>query len=154
MYANEVIKPYEAMPQQAEEIQEVEKITPFTFMTSVSETKQNLLNDNEEIIKEYNSYIINRGFGYFLDTILYANELNIHNSMPKEAQYMYYLASLRKRKRYSKWHKLERNPDLDLVQKIYNCRTEIAKQYLKLLSKDNLDKLREISDVGGNSRNK
>lgn len=127
-----------------------DKITPFTFITAVSETKKDLLKENPQLEKEYNPFIINRGFSYFPDTALFANELNMYPDMPKKAQFQYYMQSLRRRKRFSKWFKLEKNPDLLMVQEIYSVRPDIAKQYLKLLSEDDLVDLRKTRETGEN----
>lgn len=125
-----------------------EKATPFDFIKSVSETKKDMLKENPDLANDYVAFIVNKGFGYFPDTVLYANELNMYSNMPANAQYYYYLASLRKRKRFSKWHKAEHNEDLQMIQEVYDVRPEVAKQYLKVLTEDNLKDLRVLCDTG------
>lgn len=130
------------------------KTSPFDFIKSVSETKEDMMAENPDIEKDYVAFIVNKGLGYFPDTVLYANEMNLYNNIPAKAQYNYYLAGLRKRKRFSKWHKLEDNPDLDMVKQIYGVRSEVAKGYLNLLSEDELKRLRELTDCGESKSNK
>lgn len=130
------------------ENQKSKKISPFDFIGSVSETKKDIVKDDPDIIDQYSSYVTNRGFGYFPDTVLYANEMNLYPDIPKKAQYYYYFSSLRKKKRRSKWFKLEENPDIELIKKVYNVRAEIAKQYLEILTEENLDVLRNMTDTG------
>ena len=80
---------------------------PFDFMNAASFSKKNLIgeSDNPELTeKEYNPYIVNRGFTYFEDTILHANEMNQRHELFPGAQFEYYRSVLRKRKRFSKWH--------------------------------------------------
>lgn len=144
--ATDFIKPYEPEPEEV--IEEEKGITPFDFIKAVSNTKKDILAEDPELEKQYAAYIVNRGFGYFMDTVLYANQMNMHPDIPKNAQYYYYMHSLRKQNRFSKWHKLEKNPDLLLVQQIYNVRAEVAKQYLKILSKDDLKKLKLLTETG------
>lgn len=154
--ASSFIKPYEEPPEEQISLKS-EKVTPFTFITAVSETKKDIIKENPDIEKDYNAYIVNKGFSYFPDSVLFANELNLHAGIPAISQYYYYMASLRKRKRFSKWHKLEKNEDLELVQRVYNVRAEVGKQYLKILSKEDLDVLRKLTETGENkskSKNK
>jgi hypothetical protein len=146
--ANDYIKPFEEIAEEEELVSAPKKLNPFDFIKSVSETKQHIINGNPDAAKEYNAYMVNRGFGYFPDTVLYANELNMYPGIPKAAQYEYYMSSLRKRKRFSKWHKLEQNEDLDLVRKTYNVGVETAKGYMRILSKENLATLRELNSTG------
>jgi len=146
--ASEIIKPYVHIEEIEEVLSKEEKLTPFSFMTSVSESKRDLISENPESAKEYNAYMVNRGFSFFPDTVLYANELNMLPAMPKAAQYYYYYGSLRKRKRYSKWHKLAKDEILDLICVTYNCRVEVAKQYMKILTEDNIQALRDMRNTG------
>ncbi len=128
------------------------KYTPFDFIKSVSQTKKNLILDDEQpdvIEKQYNPYIVNRGFSYFQDTILHANEMNTKHNLFKGAQYHYYLGILRSRNRFSKWHKLEKDTDLDSIQEYYQCNRVIAKQYLKVLPPEELKEINIKVSKGG-----
>lgn len=130
------------------------EFTPFDFMNAVSEFKKDIIRgaDNREMAeKEYDSYafVINRGFSYFEDTILHANEMNQRPEMFGLGQFDYYNGMLRKRKRFSKWHKAEQNDDLDAIQEVYQCNRTVAKQYLKVLTKDQLEEVHQKLFVGG-----
>lgn len=126
--------------------------TPFDFIKSVSHSKKDLIKTDdypEQIEKLYNGYIVNRGFSYFEDTILHANEMNRHPILFKDAQYRYYMGALRPRNRYSKWHKAENNKDLDMIQEYYQCNRTIAKQYLKVLTDADLKIINNKMAKGG-----
>jgi Bacteriophage clamp loader A subunit len=127
-------------------------LTPFDFIKSVSHSKKDLIRDSEypeQIEKQYNAYIVNRGFSYFEDTILHANEMNMRAHLFNDAQYRYYLGVLRSRNRFSKWHKAEKNTDLDAIQEVYAVNRTVAKMYLKTLSKDDLKRVHEKLQKGG-----
>jgi uncharacterized protein with NRDE domain len=146
--AGDVIKA--AITEEEPQVQsKIEKPSPFAFLTAVSETKKDIVNKSADVIKDYVPYITNRGFSFFPDSVLHANDMNLYTDIPAMSQYYYYMASLRKRSRKSKWFKLEKNDDLELVKNVYQVRSEIAKQYLKLLSKDDIAKLRQLTDTGG-----
>ena len=127
-------------------------LSPFDFMNAASFTKKNLIgeSDNPELTeKEYNPYIVNRGFTYFEDTILHANEMNQRHELFPGAQFEYYRSVLRKRKRFSKWHKAEKNNDLDAIQQVYECNRNIKKMYLKVLTEEQLKSVHEKLVIGG-----
>ena len=127
-------------------------LTPFDFIKAVSHSKKDLIRGDdypEQIEKQYNAYIVNRGFSYFEDTILHANEMNMRAHLFNDAQYRYYLGVLRSRNRFSKWHKAEKNIDLDAIQEVYSVNRTVAKMYLKTLSKEDLKRVHEKLQKGG-----
>ena len=71
------------------------------WLNSVNFTKDDLIDDDPDTIKNYPPYIVNRCLSGHLDTVLYANEMNLHPNLDKDMQYQFYLNSLRKRKRFS-----------------------------------------------------
>lgn len=130
-----------------------ETLTPFDFINSASHQKNNILEEADspdQIIKQYTPFIVNKGFSYFNDTILHANEMNRLHHLDKDMQYMYFLSVLRPRKRFSKWHKQQKNEDLDLIQMHYSCNRTIAKSYLKILNESNIENIRKKYEKGGN----
>lgn len=125
---------------------------PFDFMNAVSFTKADIIkdNDNPELIeKQYNAYIVNRGFTNFQDTILHANEMNQRHELFPAAQFDYYRAVLRKRKRFSKWPKADKDINLDAIQEVYQCNRTVAKQYLKVLNEEQLKDVHARLVTGG-----
>jgi len=130
----------------------MKEITPFDFMNAASFSKEDLVRDsqNPELTeKQYNAYIVNRGFSNFEDTILHANEMNQRHGLFLGAQFDYYRAVLRKRKRFSKWHKADKNVDLDAIQQVYQCNRTVAKLYLKALGKEQLQAVHDRLVTGG-----
>lgn len=126
--------------------------TPFDFITSASHTKVDLVKTAdrpEDIEKQYNPFLANKGFSYFDDTVLHANEMNRMHHLFKDAQYRYYLTALRPRKRFSKWHKADKNADLDMIQEYFQCNRTVAKGYLKILTTENLKEINNKMNKGG-----
>ena len=50
-------------------------MSPFDYLNSINMTKKDLIVD-EQSEKDYVPFIVNRGLGYFADTVLFANEMN------------------------------------------------------------------------------
>ena len=119
------------------------------WLNSINQTKKNLLDEDPTLEKEYPPYIVNRCFSGHLDCIMFANEMNIHNNIPKKMQYDFYLNSLRKKKRFSPWLRQDKVKDLDYVKQYYGYSNEKAMQALKILNKDQLKFIRDRLNVGG-----
>ena len=73
------------------------------WLNSINQTKENLIDEDPSLEKEYPPYIVNRCFSGHLDAIMFANEMNVHHFLPKKLQYDFLLNSLRKKKRFSPW---------------------------------------------------
>ena len=119
------------------------------WLNSINFTKENLIEDDPEAIKSYPPYIVNRCLSGHLDTILFANEMNKYSNIDKDLQYSFLLYTLRKRKRFSPWLKKEQIEDLDLVKKHYGYSNEKAKIAVTLLTKTQLETIRNKHDMGG-----
>ena len=121
-------------------------------MNAASFSKQDLISDSENpelTEREYNPYIVNRGFANFEDTILHANEMNLRANLFNVAQFNYYRGALRKRKRFSKWPKAKKSNDLDAIQQVYQCSRTVAKMYFKALTADQMEQVHSKLTIGG-----
>jgi hypothetical protein len=119
------------------------------WLNSINFTKENLIEEDPNCIKEYAPYIVNRCFSGHVDSILYANEMNLHHSLDKDMQYSFYLNSLRKRKRFSPWLRKDKIEDLNCVKQYYKYSTEKALQALKILSKEQITFIKQRLETGG-----
>ena len=118
------------------------------WLNSINFTKENLIED-PDMISSYPPYIVNRCLSGHLDTVLFANEMNRYSNLDKDMQYSFFLYTLRKRKRFSPWLKKEQVDDLDLVKKHYGYSNEKAKVAVSLLTKTQLEYIRNKHDMGG-----
>ena len=117
------------------------------WLNSINHTKVNLLEENPDA--KYPAYIINRCMSGHLDTILFANEMNMNHHLPLDMQYSFYLNSVRKRKRFSPWLRKDEIKDLDLVKRYYGYSNEKAKQALRILTKEQLNFIKSKLETGG-----
>ena len=107
------------------------------YLNAVNHTKVPLLDtDDESIEKGYVPFVINRCLSYFPDTIFYVNEMNIRPDTSKKMQFDFYLHSLRKRKRFSKWLKRENPDDLQAVMDYFEYSEAKAREALNVLPKE------------------
>ena len=119
------------------------------WLNSINFNKDNLIEEDPESISSYPPYIVNRCLSGTLDSVLFANEMNLNAHLDKDMQYSFLLYTLRKRKRFSPWLKKEQVDDLDLVKKHYGYSNEKAKVAVSLLTKSQIESLRHKYDMGG-----
>jgi len=125
-------------------------MNPFDYLKSINETKDNLMVD-EASERAYNAFIVNRGLSLFPDTIFLANEMNRYHRLDNRCQYDFLINSIRKRKRFAKWHKPEDNELLMIVKEYYGYNDTRAKEALSLMSRGDIDELRKRTHTGGKS---
>jgi hypothetical protein len=117
------------------------------WLNSINFTKEDIA--EPENIRSYPPYIVNRCLSGHIDCVLFVNEMNINHHLDKDMQYQFYLNSLRKRKRFSPWIKKDKIEDLDIVKQYYGYSNEKASQALRILSKQQLNYIRQKLETGG-----
>ena len=115
------------------------------WLNSINFTKEDLSED----ISSYPPFIVNRCLSGHIDCILFANEMNKHHHIDKDMQYSFYLNSLRKKKRFSPWLRKDKVKDLECIKQYYGYSNEKASQALKILTKEQLDFIKQRLDTGG-----
>ena len=119
------------------------------WLNSINQTKENLIDEDPSLEKEFPPYIVNRCFSGHLDAIMFANEMNQYHFLPKKLQYDFYLNSLRKKKRFSPWLRKDKVTDLECVKQYYGYSNEKASQALKILTKEQINFIKQRLDIGG-----
>ena len=105
----------------------------FKLIGEISERKKS------EDISVYVPFIINRFFSFFPDTLYLSSEMNMNSHLREKDQYLFYINTIRPRKRYHKWLKKDNDETYNMVQKHYGYNDKKTKEALKLLSKEQVD---------------
>lgn len=124
----------------------------FDYVNSISHNKTNMMKgtDNDELAeKTYQPYLTNKAFSQYVDTILYANEMNIRHNIDNKLQYDYFLNSIRAQKRFSKWAKKNESDDIDVIKEYFKYSYSKAYQALSILSTEDLNIIRKKLEKGG-----
>lgn len=123
----------------------------FDYVNSINTGKDSLMKGDlaEENEKGYNPYLTNIALSYFLDTVLHANLMNQHHHLNSRTQYEFLFNSIRKKKRFSKWHKAEPLDDLQLICDHYQVNKTIGREYLSLLPPEEIEKIKQMYNTGG-----
>jgi len=119
------------------------------WLNSINQNKKNIMDDDASTEKTYPPYIINKCLSSHIDTIMFANEININHHITKKLQYDFYINIVRTKKRFSPWIKKETNKDLDYVKSYYGYSNEKAYQALRILTKEQLTFIKSKFDTGG-----
>ena len=128
-------------------------MNPFDFVTNINGAKKDLIrsSDNPDLMeKSYKPFLVNRALSYFIDTIMYANEINQAKHLDFTLQNDYYLNSIRSGKRFSKWAKPVENSNIESVQEYYKVSYMKALDIIKVLSKEQIDLIKTKIIKGGN----
>lgn len=123
-------------------------LSPFDWINSISSDKVDLKEDPENI-KSYNPFMINNGLSYFHDTLLFANEMNIHHDIPHNWQYDFLNGVIHKKKRFRKWDKKEVVKDLDVISEYYKCSNKRALEIMKILTSEQIEIIVSKMEKGG-----
>lgn len=119
------------------------------YLNSINQSKKNILDDDKIAESEYPPYIVNRCLSSFLDTILYANEMNKNSHLEKKLQYDFYINSLKPRKRFSPWLKKQTLENLELVKEYYGYSHNKALEALRILTTQQLEVIKKALNKGG-----
>ena len=119
------------------------------WLNSINFTKENLIEEDPSVKKDYSPYIINRCLSGNLDCILFVNEMNKYSFLDKDMQYSFYLNTLRKKKRFSPWLRKDKVTDLEIIKQYYGYSNEKASQALKILTPEQISYIKQRLDTGG-----
>jgi hypothetical protein len=119
------------------------------YLYSINQSKKNLMDVNEDAIKAYPPFIINKCLSSFTDSVLYANEMNVNNHLDKKMQYDFYINSLKPRKRFTPWLKKQDVENIELVKQYYGYNHSKAVAALRILTNSELERIKKFLDKGG-----
>ena len=119
------------------------KISPFDYVKAI-EAKTKM-----EDMTGYVPYLANHSLSNHLDTVLLANEMNCHPNLPPECQFDFLHGTVKKGRRFGKWHKPDEHPHLETVMTYFSYSKQKALQALQVLTQDNIRDIIDSMDTGG-----
>lgn len=94
--------------------------------------------------KDYVPYVVNHALMSHIDTILYANEMNMHYDLDKKLQYDYLFHSIRKYKRkFQPWLKNKEDVTVKMCAEYFGYSIHKMRQMINILSKSEIDAIVE-----------
>lgn len=119
-------KPYEV---------KVQKKNPFDYTKDIGDKSY------PDDFKDYNPWLTNSSFSQRKDTIIYANEMNKYHQLSHRAQFDFYYHSLPKKKYFAKWAKAVKSEYTDAIMWYFDVSYKVAKQYEKVLKKEQMESI-------------
>lgn len=107
---------------------------------------------DDELEKNYNSFLVNRGLSYFQDTVLLANEMNRNHHIDAKLQYDFLFHIVRKRKRFSKWVKANTEKKVQIIKDYYGYSEQKAESVSDLIDEEQLANMVAYMSKGGTKK--
>ena len=124
-------------------------MSPFDYVNAILQNKKKLIVD-ELTEKSYAPFLVNRSLSYHKDCIFYANEMNRYHQIDKKLQNDFLINIVRSQKRpFAKRVKVEKSEDLECIKQIFGFSESKAREAIRLLSKEQIQKLKEQTNIGG-----
>lgn len=122
----------------------------FDYLNAINYTKEDILDDDLGE-KEYDrmKFSLNRFLSGTIDSVLYANEMNIRPSVSPRMHFDYLRFSLRKKKRFSKWLKKDIDDKIELIQEYYGLSYRRAREVVDLITDEQYKNMIAELDRGG-----
>ena len=120
------------------------------YLNAINYTKEPLLDsEDEDWIKKYPPFIVNKCVAPFPDTVMLVNEINQLHHLDKKLQFDFLINSLRPRKRYTPWLKAKKLENLEYVKEYYGYNNEKAKEALDILNDEQISAIKQKLNKGG-----
>ena len=119
------------------------KISPFHYVKSINKK------DYQYDLSGYVPFLTNRAFAGFIDTIMFAEQMNQYHRLSPELQYDFYYYGIRKGSRFDPIPKVAEPAGLDIVMEYYQYSKQKALEVMSLLSKKDLLNIAASMDKGG-----
>ena len=124
-------------------------MNPFDYVKEILQGKKQLIVD-DLTEKDYSPFLTNRSLSYHKDCIMFANEMNRRHHTDKKLQNDFLLNTVRSQKRpFAKWVKSEKSDNIECIKTIYGFSDTKAREALSLLSKEQIQELKEQTRIGG-----
>ncbi|OUW48158.1 MAG: hypothetical protein CBD47_03385 [Synechococcus sp. TMED187] len=127
-------------------------MNPFEYVKAINTTKKDIMVD-DIAEKEYNAFMVNRSLSNFQDTVLYANLMNVNHHIDARLQFDFFINTIRKKNRFSKWLKPMNYENLEVIKEYYGYSNEKAKSVLSLLNNKQIEELKQRIYKGGRTKN-
>jgi hypothetical protein len=124
-------------------------MSPFDYVNQILQGKKQLIVD-DVTESEYVPFLVNRSLSYHIDCVSYANEMNRRSFIDKKLQNDFLLNTIRSKKRpFVKWAKSDKSEDIQCIKTVYGFSDTKALEALRLLTDEQIQKLKEKTGIGG-----
>tara|TARA_A100001015_G_C14743444_1_gene614640 strand:+ start:329 stop:718 length:390 start_codon:yes stop_codon:yes gene_type:complete len=120
------------------------------YLNAINFTKEKLMDTDDPLWeKKYPAYVVNHIMASYKDTIMFANELNIHHQIDNKLKFDFFINIVRSKKRFAPWIKASKIKDLEYVKEYYGYNNEKARSALELLTDEQITAIKDSLNKGG-----
>ena len=120
------------------------KQNPFDYVKSIN--KKTYMYD----LSGYNPFLTNRAFAGFIDTVMFAEQMNQAHQLSPALQYDFYYYGVRKGSRFDPIPKPVEPSGLEVVMAYYDYSKQKALEVMSLLTPQDIMDMIKSMDKGGN----
>ena len=113
--------------------------TPFTVINELNSGKTPQERD------AFDPWLTNKHYSLFLDTIYYAQQMNLNSELDKDIQLSYYINTIAPSKRWRKWPKKHLEKDVQILKEVFGYSEIKARAALAVLSKDQIMEIKRYN---------
>lgn len=121
------------------------KLSPWDIADNVFMKKERI----DPVADGYDIWMMNKICSNNIDTIYFAEIVNMYPNISKIMSYDFYYYGLDKGRRYGKWRKNLKDEDIEIVCKAFKVNKLKAVEYLKVIGESGLKKVKDSQFIGG-----
>lgn len=118
----------------------------WSYENSILQTKK-YVEPNEK--EQYSKFRTNTVLSNHVDTVLYANEMNMYPYINDKMHYDYMFNSIRAKKRFFKRKKQVNHQNVSLISEYYKYNRKKALEAIQILTDEQLETIKEKLEKGG-----
>jgi len=114
----------------------------FDYLKAITEKKTPFDPKDDDMVKGYNPFIINRFVSMCEAFVMLVNEINKHPELTKQTHYNFLLSALPQRKQYFKYLKKEKDlteDEVNYVADYFNVTAREARTHIQVLDKKTIE---------------
>ena len=120
------------------------------YLNAINFTKKNVMNSDDPMWeKKYPAFIVNKMLSGFSDTVMLVNEMNRNHFLDRDMQFQFLLNSIRSKKRFTPFLRANKLKEIECVKEYYGYSNDKAKSALDILTKDEIELIKEKLYKGG-----
>lgn len=118
----------------------------WSYENSILQTKK-YAEPNEK--EQYSKYRTNTVLSNYVDTVLYANEMNMFPFISDKMHYDYLFNSIRAKKRFFKRKKHINHSNINIISEYYKYNRKKSLEAYKILTEEQIKTIKEKLEKGG-----
>ena len=138
-----------------EQIEQVEVVEQkkgqydWRYENSINTTKEYYVVEGPQVEHKYVPWRTNKSLSNYPDTVMDAAIMNMSAHLDPQLQFDYYFYAIRRKKRFFKRPKIDKDADFHLIQECYKYNNRKTEEALRILTSDQIKIIEKKQEKGG-----